>query len=115
MGAPARRRSSMGRKHHQHRHRLRARRQSDGAALSRTRAGQCAGRARLLYPHQASVAGMEPPRTMVGKVCLVTGATRGLGAVTAEALAALGATVIATGRNAERGPVSYTHLTLPTK
>lgn len=46
---------------------------------------------------------MEPPRTMVGKVCLVTGATRGLGAVTAEALAALGATVVATGRNAERG------------
>ena len=40
---------------------------------------------------------------MVGKVCLVTGATRGLGAVTAEALAALGATVVATGRNAERG------------
>ncbi|MCX6097235.1 MAG: SDR family oxidoreductase [Caldiserica bacterium] len=46
---------------------------------------------------------MEPPRTMVGKVCLVTGATRGLGAVTAEALAALGATVVATGRSAERG------------
>ena len=46
---------------------------------------------------------MEPPQTMVGKVCLVTGATRGLGAVTAEALAALGATVVATGRNAERG------------
>jgi len=46
---------------------------------------------------------MEPLRTMVGKVCLVTGATRGLGAVTAEALAARGATVIATGRNAERG------------
>lgn len=40
---------------------------------------------------------------MVGKVCLVTGATRGLGAVTAEALAALGATVVATGRSAERG------------
>ena len=46
---------------------------------------------------------MEAPGTMVGKVCLVTGATRGLGAVTAEALAALGATVVATGRNAERG------------
>ncbi|MHB8071090.1 MAG: SDR family oxidoreductase [Candidatus Cryosericum sp.] len=33
----------------------------------------------------------------------MTGATRGLGAVTAEALAALGATVLASGRNAERG------------
>ncbi|MHB8106619.1 MAG: SDR family oxidoreductase [Candidatus Cryosericum sp.] len=46
---------------------------------------------------------MEPSWTMVGKVCLVTGATRGLGAVTAEALAALGATVVVTGRSAERG------------
>jgi NAD(P)-dependent dehydrogenase (short-subunit alcohol dehydrogenase family) len=38
-----------------------------------------------------------------GRVCLVTGATRGLGAVTAEALAGLGATVLAAGRSAERG------------
>ena len=38
-----------------------------------------------------------------GRVCLVTGATRGLGAVTAEALAVMGATVVATGRSAERG------------
>lgn len=40
---------------------------------------------------------------MAGKVCLVTGATRGLGAVTAEALARMGATVVAAGRSAERG------------
>jgi len=46
---------------------------------------------------------MEPSWTMVGKVCLVTGATRGIGAATAEALARMGATVIATGRSAERG------------
>jgi len=38
-----------------------------------------------------------------GRVCLVTGATRGLGAVTAEALAGLGATVLAAGRSPERG------------
>jgi len=38
-----------------------------------------------------------------GRVCLVTGATRGLGAFTAETLAALGATVLASGRSAERG------------
>jgi len=38
-----------------------------------------------------------------GRVCLVTGATRGIGAAVAEALAGMGATVVATGRNAERG------------
>ena len=38
-----------------------------------------------------------------GKVALVTGATSGIGRTTAVALAAEGATVIATGRNAERG------------
>jgi NAD(P)-dependent dehydrogenase (short-subunit alcohol dehydrogenase family) len=41
--------------------------------------------------------------SLQGRICLVTGATRGLGAVTAEALAALGATVVATGRSAKRG------------
>jgi retinol dehydrogenase-14 len=38
-----------------------------------------------------------------GRVCLVTGATRGIGAAMAEALARMGATVVATGRSAERG------------
>jgi len=38
-----------------------------------------------------------------GSVCLVTGATRGIGAATAEALAGMGGTVVATGRSAERG------------
>jgi NAD(P)-dependent dehydrogenase (short-subunit alcohol dehydrogenase family) len=38
-----------------------------------------------------------------GRVCLVTGATRGIGAAMAEDLAHMGATVVATGRSAERG------------
>jgi len=40
---------------------------------------------------------------MTGKVCLVTGATRGIGLVTARALAAAGATVLVHGRDAEVG------------
>src|SRR3954447_17223381 len=42
-------------------------------------------------------------RAMEGKVCLVTGATSGIGAVTAEALARLGATVCVVGRSREKG------------
>jgi NAD(P)-dependent dehydrogenase (short-subunit alcohol dehydrogenase family) len=40
--------------------------------------------------------------TMHGKICLVTGATAGIGKVTASALAAQGATVIIAGRNAQK-------------
>src|SRR5579859_5964888 len=36
---------------------------------------------------------------MVGKICLVTGATDGIGKVTAKALAEQGETVVAVGRN----------------
>jgi len=39
---------------------------------------------------------------MAGKVCLVTGATSGIGEETALGLARLGATVVVAGRNAER-------------
>ncbi len=39
---------------------------------------------------------------MTGKVCLVTGATSGIGKVTATALASLGAEVVITGRNREK-------------
>ncbi|MHB0967829.1 MAG: SDR family oxidoreductase [Bellilinea sp.] len=40
---------------------------------------------------------------MNGKVCMVTGATSGMGEMTARRLAELGATVILVGRNRERG------------
>lgn len=39
---------------------------------------------------------------MTGRICLVTGATNGIGRATAEALARLGASVILHGRSAER-------------
>jgi NAD(P)-dependent dehydrogenase (short-subunit alcohol dehydrogenase family) len=39
---------------------------------------------------------------MQGKICLVTGATSGIGRVTAQALAQQGATVVLVGRDAER-------------
>jgi len=44
--------------------------------------------------------------SMVGKVCLVTGATGGIGKETAARLAGLGATVIMVGRDAVRGEVA---------
>jgi len=46
------------------------------------------------------MAGMNQP--MTGKICLVTGATAGIGEATASGLASLGATVIVAGRNIER-------------
>ena len=45
---------------------------------------------------------MERNDTMKGKVCLVTGATSGIGEVTARELARLGAEVIIVGRSPER-------------
>jgi len=44
---------------------------------------------------------MDQP--LVGRICLVTGATAGLGFVTAQTLAQSGATVVAVGRNPEKG------------
>jgi NAD(P)-dependent dehydrogenase (short-subunit alcohol dehydrogenase family) len=46
---------------------------------------------------------VEPTSQMQGKICLVTGATSGIGLVTAQAMAQQGATVIVVGRNPERG------------
>jgi NAD(P)-dependent dehydrogenase (short-subunit alcohol dehydrogenase family) len=42
-------------------------------------------------------------RVLGGKVCVVTGATSGIGRVTAQSLAQQGASVILVGRNPERG------------
>ena len=46
---------------------------------------------------------MDAAHPMHGKVCLVTGATSGIGRVTAQALAQQGATTIGIARNHERG------------
>lgn len=48
--------------------------------------------------------------SMHGKVCLVTGATSGVGLVTAQALARQGATLIVVGRNAERGAATVSRI-----
>jgi NAD(P)-dependent dehydrogenase (short-subunit alcohol dehydrogenase family) len=45
----------------------------------------------------------ESDQSMRGKTCLVTGATGGIGLVTARELARRGATVVLIGRNRERG------------
>jgi retinol dehydrogenase-12 len=44
----------------------------------------------------------EPDRSMIGKICVVTGATSGIGRVTARALAERGASVVVVGRSRER-------------
>ena len=36
---------------------------------------------------------------MIGRICLVTGATNGIGKATAQALAEMGANVVIVGRN----------------
>jgi NAD(P)-dependent dehydrogenase (short-subunit alcohol dehydrogenase family) len=43
---------------------------------------------------------------LLGRVCVVTGATRGLGLATAKALAGLGATVVLLGRDRELGEMA---------
>lgn len=45
---------------------------------------------------------MQQIKNMQGKVCLITGATGGIGRITAEALARAGATVVLVGRSAEK-------------
>ncbi len=46
----------------------------------------------------------EAPRPLAGKICLVAGASRGVGRGVARALGEAGATVIVTGRSSEAGP-----------
>ena len=46
---------------------------------------------------------MKRPRNMSGRVCIVTGATRGIGRATAEGLAQLGATTVLIARRREDG------------
>jgi retinol dehydrogenase 12 len=48
--------------------------------------------------------------SMNGKVCLVTGATSGIGAETAKQLARLGATVILIGRSADKSAVAVARI-----
>ena len=46
----------------------------------------------------------EPGRPLSNRICLVAGASRGLGRGIARALGEAGATVIVTGRSSEAGP-----------
>jgi NAD(P)-dependent dehydrogenase (short-subunit alcohol dehydrogenase family) len=47
---------------------------------------------------------------MIGKVCLVTGATSGIGQATAHALAHSGATVVILGRNSDKSTVTVVQI-----
>lgn len=70
------------------------------ARKSRDNAPPAAG----LAAHDA-VTGVNPTdltQSMTGRVCLITGATAGIGEVTARGLALRGASVVITGRNHER-------------
>jgi NAD(P)-dependent dehydrogenase (short-subunit alcohol dehydrogenase family) len=47
---------------------------------------------------------------MKDEICMVTGATSGIGAVTARALAEKGATLVVVGRNAEKSEATVNHI-----
>lgn len=49
-------------------------------------------------------------KPMKGKICMVTGATSGIGEVTARALAQQGATVIVVGRNPDKGATKVSQI-----
>jgi len=48
--------------------------------------------------------------SMSGKICMVTGATDGIGKVVAHVLAQQGATVIIVGRNSEKGEATINEI-----
>ena len=47
---------------------------------------------------------------MLGKICLVTGSTSGMGKITARELASRGATVVLVGRNREKGEATQAEI-----
>lgn len=51
---------------------------------------------------------------MQGKICLITGATSGMGEVTARALAQAGATTLIVGRDADRGKAAVERIKIQT-
>ena len=59
----------------------------------------------LVYPNKKAKLAMDEqqPQAMHGKVCVVTGATGGIGRITARELARRGAAIVIIGRNRERG------------
>jgi NAD(P)-dependent dehydrogenase (short-subunit alcohol dehydrogenase family) len=57
----------------------------------------------MMQLHEGTAAMAHSANPMHGKICVITGATSGIGLVTAERLARQGATLIVVGRNAERG------------
>jgi NAD(P)-dependent dehydrogenase (short-subunit alcohol dehydrogenase family) len=52
----------------------------------------------------------DSANAMHGKICVVTGATSGIGLVTAQSLARQGATLIVVGRNSERGAATVSRI-----
>jgi NAD(P)-dependent dehydrogenase (short-subunit alcohol dehydrogenase family) len=56
------------------------------------------------WPADAAVGTIAPAPDLAGRICLVAGASRGLGRGIARGLGAAGATVICTGRSSEAGP-----------
>ncbi len=53
---------------------------------------------------------LEPTASMVGKTCVITGATSGIGRAAAEALAAMGARIVMIARNKQRGEAMLARL-----